>query len=76
MNLEKWAISFNLLHLAGFHLNNYATFKLAQEYKKDGMAAYSELQEAEFAAEKDGYTQVRNIKEKLELVILMLFLKL
>ena len=54
---------FQFITLAGFHLNNYATFKLAQEYKKDGMAAYSKLQEAEFAAEKDGYTSTRHQRE-------------
>ena len=49
--LGKMGYKFQFITLAGFHLNNYATFKLAQDYKKDGMAAYSELQEAEFAAE-------------------------
>ena len=44
-------------------MNNYATFNLAQEYKRDGMAAYSKLQEAEFAAEKDGYTSTKHQRE-------------
>ncbi|SVB88758.1 uncharacterized protein METZ01_LOCUS241612, partial [marine metagenome] len=48
--LGKMGYKFQFITLAGFHLNNYATFKLAQAYKQDGMAAYSELQEAEFAA--------------------------
>ena len=61
--LGKMGYKFQFITLAGFHLNNYATFKLAQEYKKDGMAAYSELQEAEFAAEKDGYTSTRHQRE-------------
>ena len=34
-----------------------------KEYKKDGMAAYSELQQAEFAAEKDGYTSTKHQRE-------------
>ena len=61
--LGKMGYKFQFITLAGFHLNNYATFKLAQEYKKDGMAAYSELQEAEFASEKDGYTSTRHQRE-------------
>ena len=61
--LGKMGYKFQFITLAGFHLNNYATFKLAQEYKKDGMAAYSELQEAEFAAEKNGYTGTKHQRE-------------
>ena len=61
--LGKMGYKFQFITLAGFHLNNYATFKLAQAYKKDGMAAYSELQEEEFAAEKDGYTSTKHQRE-------------
>ena len=61
--LGKMGYKFQFITLAGFHLNNYATFKLAQDYKKDGMAAYSELQEKEFAAEKDGYTSTKHQRE-------------
>ena len=61
--LGKMGYKFQFITLAGFHLNNYATFKLAQAYKQDGMAAYSELQEAEFAAEKDGYTSTKHQRE-------------
>jgi isocitrate lyase len=61
--LGKMGYKFQFITLAGFHLNNYATFKLAQDYKKNGMAAYSELQEKEFAAEKDGYTSTKHQRE-------------
>ena len=61
--LGKMGYKFQFITLAGFHLNNYATFNLAQEYKRDGMAAYSKLQEAEFAAEKDGYTSTKHQRE-------------
>ena len=47
---------FQFVTLAGFHALNYSMFKLAHSYRDRGMAAYSELQEAEFAAEADGYT--------------------
>ncbi len=38
-------------------------FELAKGYKETGMAAYSELQQAEFASEKDGYTATRHQRE-------------
>ena len=54
---------FQFITLAGFHSLNYATFRLARDYRERGMAAYSELQEAEFAAEKDGYSATRHQRE-------------
>ena len=42
---------FQFVTLAGFHSLNFAMFELARKYKDRGMAAYSELQQAEFAAE-------------------------
>ena len=47
----------------GVHLGHQKLFKLAQSYKVNGMAAYSELQEAEFNAEKDGYTSTKHQRE-------------
>jgi isocitrate lyase len=38
-------------------------FELARGYKEHGMAAYSELQQAEFASEKDGYSATRHQRE-------------
>ena len=38
--LGKMGYKFQFNTLAGFHLNNYATFKLAQAYKKDGMFSH------------------------------------
>jgi isocitrate lyase len=54
---------FQFVTLAGFHSLNYSMFKLAHGYKDRGMAAYSELQEAEFAAEVEGYTATRHQRE-------------
>ncbi len=48
---------FQFITLAGFHQLNYGMFELARGYKERQMAAYSELQEAEFAAEINGYTR-------------------
>ncbi len=54
---------FQFVTLAGFHQLNYGMFELARGYKDRGMAAYSELQQAEFAAEADGYTATRHQRE-------------
>jgi isocitrate lyase len=54
---------FQFVTLAGFHSLNYATFALAEGYRARGMAAYSELQQAEFAAEPRGYTATRHQRE-------------
>jgi isocitrate lyase len=51
---------FQFVTLSAFHAMNYAMFELAAGYRERGMAAYSELQQREFAAEKDGYEAVRH----------------
>ena len=54
---------FQFVTLAGFHSLNLSMFKLALGYRDRGMAAYSELQQAEFDAEADGYTATRHQRE-------------
>ncbi len=54
---------FQFVTLAGFHALNYSMFELAQAYNERDMAAYSELQEREFAAEARGYTATRHQRE-------------
>ena len=54
---------FQFVTLAGFHALNHAMFELANDYKDNGMAAYSKLQEAEFASEEKGYTATRHQRE-------------
>ena len=54
---------FQFVTLAGFHTLNYSMFKLAHGYRDRGMAAYSELQESEFAAESDGYSATKHQQE-------------
>jgi isocitrate lyase len=54
---------FQFVTLAGFHALNFGMFELARKYKERGMAAYSELQEAEFASEINGYTATRHQRE-------------
>ena len=55
--------SFQFITLAGFHNLNYGMFKLAQDYEARDMTAYAKLQEAEFAAEVEGYTATRHQRE-------------
>lgn len=61
--LGKMGYKFQFVTLAGFHALNYSMFDLARKYKDRGMAAYSELQQAEFASEKHGYSATRHQRE-------------
>jgi isocitrate/methylisocitrate lyase len=61
--LGAMGYKYQFITLAGFHSLNYATFSLAQAYRERGMAAYSELQQAEFAAEAKGYSATRHQRE-------------
>src|SRR5437762_11048921 len=61
--LGAMGYKFQFVTLAGFHALNYSMFKLARGYKERGMAAYSELQEAEFEVEAVGYTATRHQRE-------------
>jgi isocitrate lyase len=54
---------FQFVTLAGFHALNHGMFQLAKGYHERDMAAYSELQQAEFASESDGYTATRHQRE-------------
>lgn len=54
---------FQFVTLAGFHSLNLSMFKLARGYAERGMGAYSELQQAEFAAEAEGFTAIRHQRE-------------
>jgi len=51
---------FQFVTLSAFHALNHSMFTLAQDYKTRGMAAYADLQDREFASEKDGYAAVRH----------------
>ncbi len=61
--LGAMGYKFQFVTLAGFHALNFGMFELARKYKERGMAAYSELQQAEFDAEKQGYTATRHQRE-------------
>lgn len=61
--LAAMGYKFQFVTLAGFHSLNHSMFELARKYKDEGMAAYSELQQAEFASEKYGYSATRHQRE-------------
>jgi malate synthase len=61
--LAELGYRFQFVTLAGFHALNHGMFQLAAGYRARGMAAYSELQEAELQAEAQGYTATRHQRE-------------
>ncbi|WP_409176490.1 isocitrate lyase [Brevibacillus fortis] len=61
--IGEMGYKFQFVTLAGFHSLNYSMFELARGYRDRGMAAYSELQQAEFASEVHGYTATRHQRE-------------
>ncbi|MBV8399445.1 MAG: isocitrate lyase, partial [Acetobacteraceae bacterium] len=62
-DIARMGYRFQFVTLAGFHSLNHSMFTLAKGYRERGMAAYSELQQAEFASEADGYTATRHQRE-------------
>lgn len=61
--LGAMGYKFQFITLAGWHMVNYHTFEMAQDYNQRGMSAYTVLQESEFAAEADGYTATKHQRE-------------
>jgi len=61
--LGAMGYKFQFVTLAGFHSLNHGMYELARGFAARGMAAYSELQEAEFASERHGYTATRHQRE-------------
>lgn len=61
--LAAMGYTFQFITLAGFHSLNYSMFNLAKGYAERQMSAFVELQQAEFAAEEDGFTATRHQRE-------------
>jgi isocitrate lyase len=61
--LGAMGYKFQFVTLAGFHALNYAMYELARQFRERGMAAYSELQQKEFEAERHGYSATRHQRE-------------
>ncbi len=51
---------FQFITLAGFHALNTAMFELSKAYVERGMAGFSQLQQREFALEKDGFKAIKH----------------
>lgn len=58
--LGKLGYKFQFVTLSGFHALNHSMFLLSRDYRHQGMAAYSKLQEAEFASQAQGYEAIRH----------------
>jgi isocitrate lyase len=59
--LATMGYKFQFITLAGFHTLNASMFDLAHHYNKEGMAAYAQFQEKEFALEKDyGFKAIKH----------------
>jgi isocitrate lyase len=61
--LAELGYRYQFVTLAGFHSLNSGMFELARGYAAEGMPAYVELQEREFALEEQGYTATRHQRE-------------
>lgn len=58
--LSDLGYKFQFVTLAGFHTLNASMFDLAQDYVKNGMAAYGRFQKREFELEKLGFKALKH----------------
>ncbi len=58
--LGAMGYKFQFITLAGWHALNSSMFKLSRAYKAEGMYAYSQMQEQEFADEKHGFRAAKH----------------
>jgi len=61
--LNEMGYKFQFITLAGFHTLNYSMFELSKKYETEGMAAYSNFQQKEFKAHKDGFSATKHQHE-------------
>lgn len=59
-DLAAMGYKFQFITLAGFHALNSSMFSLAKDYMARGMAGFSEMQQREFAMEKDGFKAIKH----------------
>ena len=58
--LGAMGYKFQFITLAGWHVLNSSMFRLSKAYKAEGMYAYSQLQEREFADEQFGFRAAKH----------------
>ena len=61
--LGELGVTYQFITLAGFHSLNYSMFDLSMKYRDTGMTGFVDLQQKEFAAQKDGFTAVKHQRE-------------
>ena len=61
--LGAMGYKFQFITLAGFHNLNYHMFDMAWNYAREGMPAFVDLQEKEFAAAERGFEAVKHQRE-------------
>ncbi len=59
-SLAEMGYRYQFITLAGWHALNLSMFELASAYRDNGMFAYSEMQEREFASEADGFRAAKH----------------
>lgn len=59
-DLAALGYKFQFITLAGFHALNSSMFELSKNYVERGMAGFSEMQQREFAMEKDGFKAIKH----------------
>lgn len=58
--LARMGYKFQFITLAGWHALNLSMFDLSAAYKRDGMFAYSQMQQREFAGEAHGFRAAKH----------------
>ena len=58
--IAAMGFKFQFITLAGWHALNLGMFELSKEYLKDGMLAYSNFQQREFANEPNGFRATKH----------------
>jgi len=61
--LAAMGYKFQFVTLAGFHQLSHGMFELARDFRKRGMSAYSDFQQAECRSTNSAYTAVRQQRE-------------
>ncbi|HXV40094.1 MAG TPA: isocitrate lyase [Steroidobacteraceae bacterium] len=61
--LGAMGYKYQFITLAGFHAINFTMYELARGYRESQMSAYVAMQQAEFAAEAQGYTATKHQRE-------------
>jgi isocitrate lyase len=59
-DIAAMGYKFQFITLAGFHALNSSMFELSKNYVARGMAGFSEMQQREFAMEKEGFKAIKH----------------